>query len=75
MLAKVEAARKSGRNISTDLDVLAYFLEEARRAHKLNRRLFPVRQEQLHHRIASEIVSGRKRASGHTDQLSGFLAK
>jgi acyl-CoA dehydrogenase family protein 9 len=75
MLAKVEAARKSGRNFSTDLDVLAYFLEEARQAHKLNRRLFPVRQEQLHHRIASEIASGRRRASGHSDQLSGFPAK
>ena len=34
MLAKVEAARKSGRNIPPDLDVLAYFLEEARQARR-----------------------------------------
>jgi acyl-CoA dehydrogenase family protein 9 len=73
MLAKVEAARKSGRNITTDLDVLAYFLEEARQARKLNRRLFPVRQEQLHHRIASEIASGKKRANGQSDEMAGGM--
>ena len=73
MLAKVEAARKSGRNITTDLDVLAYFLEEARQVRKFNRRLFPVRQEQLHHRIASEIASGKKRANGQSDEMAGGM--
>ena len=48
-------------------------IEEARQARKLNRRLFPVRQEQLHHRIASEIVSGRKRAKGYSDELVGGM--
>ena len=67
MLARVEAGRNAGRNISADLDVLAYFLEEARMARKLNRQLFPVRQEKLHHRIASEIIGGKKSASGTSD--------
>ena len=69
----VKVPRKSGRNISPDLDVLAYFLEEARQARRLNRRLFSVRPEQLHHRIASEIVSGRKRAKGYSDELVGGM--
>jgi acyl-CoA dehydrogenase family protein 9 len=56
VLAKVEAARKSGRAITADLDVLAYFLEEARQSRRLNRRLFSTRQEQIHHRITSKIV-------------------
>ena len=57
VLAKVETARKSGHAIAADLDILAYFLEEARQARKLNRRLFSTRWEQLHHKITSEIVS------------------
>ncbi|MGD8303712.1 MAG: acyl-CoA dehydrogenase family protein, partial [Desulfobacterales bacterium] len=73
MLAKVETARKSGRNISADLDVLAYFLEEARQVRKLNRRLFSSRQERLHRRIASEIASGRKQTNGHADEMTGGI--
>ena len=73
MLARVDAGRKAGHDISADLDVLAYFLEEARQARKLNRRLFPVRQEQLHHRIASEIVSGKKSASDYSDDRVGGI--
>ncbi len=71
MLAKIEAARRSGRSISADLDVLVYFLEEARQARKLNRRLFPVRQEQLHHLIASEIISGKKQTNAYSDDMVG----
>ncbi|NIP26703.1 MAG: hypothetical protein GWO38_23485 [Phycisphaerae bacterium] len=71
MLAKVESARKSGRDVSADLDVLAYFLEESRQARKLNWRLFSARQEQLHHKIASEIVSGKQRDKGHSDEMVG----
>ena len=67
VLAKIEAARTSGRSIAADLDILAYFLEEARRVGKLNRRLFPTRQEQLHHKITSEIVSGLVRNDTHQD--------
>ena len=73
MLAKVETARKSGHDVSADLDVLAYFLEEARQARKLNWRLFPVRQEKLHRRIASEIISGKKEASEYSDERVGEL--
>ena len=73
MLAKIETARKSGRDISADLDMLAYFLEEARQARKLNRRLFSVRQEQLHRKIASEIVGRKKRAKGSSDEMLGAV--
>jgi acyl-CoA dehydrogenase family protein 9 len=58
VLAKLEAARKSGRSINADLNVLAYFLEEARQIRKLNQRVFATRQERLHRKITSTIVSG-----------------
>jgi acyl-CoA dehydrogenase family protein 9 len=58
LLAKLEAARKSGRPINNGLNILAYFLEEARQTRKLSQRVFPTRQERLHHRITSEIVTG-----------------
>jgi len=58
VLAKLEAARKSGRPIDTELNILAYFLEEARQTRKLNQRVFSTRQERLHRKITSEIVSG-----------------
>jgi acyl-CoA dehydrogenase family protein 9 len=58
VLAKLDAARKSGRSIDADLNLLAYFLEEARQARKLNQRVFSNRQERLHRKITSEIVSG-----------------
>ena len=58
VLAKLEAARKSGRSINADLNVLAYFLEEARQIRKLNQRVFATRQERLHRKITATIVSG-----------------
>jgi acyl-CoA dehydrogenase family protein 9 len=58
VLAGLEAARRSGRSIKSELAVLAYFLEEARRVRKLNRHVFPTRQEKLHRKIISEIVDG-----------------
>jgi len=58
VLAKLEAARKSGRPIDTELDILAYFLEEARQTRKLNQRVFSTRQERLHRKITREIVHG-----------------
>jgi len=57
VLAKLEAARKSGRPINAELNILAYFLEEARQTRKLNQRIFSTRQERFHRRITSEIVS------------------
>ena len=58
VLAKLEAARKSGRPINTELNVLAYLLEEARQTRKLNQRVFSTRQERLHRKITSEIIRG-----------------
>jgi acyl-CoA dehydrogenase family protein 9 len=57
VLAKLEAARKSGRSINAELNILAYYLEEARQTRKLNQRVFPTRQERLHRKITSAIVS------------------
>ena len=58
VLAKLEAARKSGRSTESDLNILAYFLEEARQVKKHNLHIFPTRQERLHEKISSEIVTG-----------------
>jgi acyl-CoA dehydrogenase family protein 9 len=58
VLASLEAARQSGRSIKSDLAVLAYFLEEARRVRKLNRHVFPARQEKFHQMISAEILNG-----------------
>jgi len=57
VLARIEATRKSGRSIDADLNLLAYFLEEARQVRKRNQRVFPTRQERLHQKISSEIIS------------------
>ena len=48
VLAKLEAARKSGRSTESDLNILAYFLEEARQIKKHNLHVFPTRHEKLH---------------------------
>ena len=57
VLAKLQAAQKSGRMSRSDLDVLAYFLEEARQVGKLSRRVWPARLERLHRKIISDIIS------------------
>jgi acyl-CoA dehydrogenase family protein 9 len=57
VVAKLEAARKSGRSIKTELNILAYFLEEARQTRKLNQSVFSTRQERFHGKITSEILS------------------
>jgi acyl-CoA dehydrogenase family protein 9 len=57
VLARLEAAQRSGRSIKSGLGFLAYFLEEARQVQKLNRHVFATRQEKLHHKIISEILS------------------
>jgi acyl-CoA dehydrogenase family protein 9 len=58
VLARLESARKSGRSIDADLNLLAYFLEEARQVRKLNQGIFSTRQERLHRKITSTIVGG-----------------
>ena len=69
VLARVEALRKSGRAVAADLNILDYFLGEARGVRKLNRRLFSSRQEQLHGKITSEIVGGAQVAEATDDVL------
>ena len=66
VLARIEAGRKSGRSINADLDVLAYFLEEAHRARKCNMRLFSTRQERLQHKITDEIIKESGSGVSHT---------
>jgi acyl-CoA dehydrogenase family protein 9 len=75
VLAKLEAARKSGRSIDADLNVLAYFLEEARQTRKLNQRVFSTRQERLHQKITSAIVSGMGGRAGVSREANYKLAK
>jgi len=58
VLARLEAARKSGRSTESELNILAYFLEEARQVKKHNLHIFPTRQERFHKKITSEIVAG-----------------
>ena len=58
VLAKLEAALKSGRSIESDLNILRYFLEEARQIRKHNLSLFPTRKEKIHKKITSGIVAG-----------------
>ena len=57
VLAKIDAEQKMGRDVSEDLKILAYFLEEARRVRKDNTRLLSSRQEVLHKKIFQDIVS------------------
>ncbi len=56
VLAKLEAARKSGRSINSELVILAYFLEEARQVRHQSQNVFSMHQERLHHKITSEIL-------------------
>jgi acyl-CoA dehydrogenase family protein 9 len=58
VLARLEAARKSGRSTESELNILAYFLEEARQVKKHNLHIFPTRQEKFHKKITSEIFAG-----------------
>jgi acyl-CoA dehydrogenase family protein 9 len=58
VLAKLEAARKSGRSINAELNILAYYLEEARQTRRLNQRVLSTRQERLHSKISAAIVNG-----------------
>ena len=57
VLAKLEAARKSCRSTGSDLNILRYFLEEARQVKKHNLSIFPTRQEMLHKKITSEVAA------------------
>ena len=56
VLTRIEAARRVGREVATDLLVLDYFVEESRRQTvKGFRCLISTPQERLNHKIAQNI--------------------
>jgi acyl-CoA dehydrogenase family protein 9 len=57
VLAKVEEAKKNGRNVAQDLMLLAFFVEEARESRKLNKRFFSSGREKIHNRIIKNITA------------------
>ncbi len=57
VLAKINVEEKMGRDVSEDLKILAYIVEEALQVRKDNRRLLSSKQEALHKKIYQDIVS------------------
>jgi acyl-CoA dehydrogenase family protein 9 len=57
VLAKIDAEQKMGRDVSRDLKLLAYLVEEARQVRKDNKRLLSSKQEALHKKIFPDILS------------------
>jgi acyl-CoA dehydrogenase family protein 9 len=57
VLARMDAGKKMGRDVSEDLKVLAYFVEEARQLRKRDKVLFPTRKELLHKKVYQAIIS------------------
>ena len=55
ILAKVDAAKKRGRDVSEDLEVLAYFMEEARTSRKYDKGLLPRKKDSLHKKVFKTI--------------------
>lgn len=58
-LARIDAARKGGRPISEDIDLLNYFVEESRQARRCRATLFPSRKDRLNRKIATHITASR----------------
>jgi acyl-CoA dehydrogenase family protein 9 len=57
VLAKIDKEQKMGRDVSRDLKLLAYIVEEARQVRKDNRRLISSKKEGLHQKIFQDIIS------------------
>jgi acyl-CoA dehydrogenase family protein 9 len=57
VLAKIDAQQKMGKDVSEDLKILAYFVEEARQVRKDNTRLLRSKKEALHKKIFVDTVS------------------
>jgi acyl-CoA dehydrogenase family protein 9 len=57
LLARVEAAKKAGRDVSEDLKVMEYFIEEARQSRKVDKILLPTKKESLHKKVFQTITS------------------
>ena len=56
-LARIDAARKAGKKVSEDIDLLNYFVEESRLARRRNTSLFPSRRERLNKKIAAALTA------------------
>ena len=56
VLARLEAARKAGRDVTGERLLLDYFLAEARQVKKLNARVLPSKQESLHGKIFKDLA-------------------
>ena len=57
VLAKIDAQQKMGKDVSEDLKILAYFVEEARQVRKDNTRLLRSKKEALHKKIFLDYIS------------------
>ncbi len=55
ILARIEANKKMGLDVSEDITVLAYFLGEARQSRKRDRGLLPTKKESLHKKVFETI--------------------
>jgi acyl-CoA dehydrogenase family protein 9 len=56
VLARLEAGRKAGKDVTRERRLLDYFLAEARQARKVNCRVLSSRQESLHHKIFRDLT-------------------
>jgi hypothetical protein len=56
-LARIDAARKSGKKVSEDIDLLNYFVEESKLSRRRNTSLFPSRRERLIKRITAALTA------------------
>jgi len=56
VLARLEAARKAGKDVTGERRLLDYFLAEARQVRKVNCRVLSSRQESLHHKIFRDLT-------------------
>jgi acyl-CoA dehydrogenase family protein 9 len=58
-LARIDAARKAGKRVSEDIDLLNFFVEETRQVRRRSAFLFASRRERLNKRIA-DAFNGKK---------------
>ena len=72
VLARLEAARKAGKDVTRERRLLDYFLAEARQARKVNGRVLSSRQESLHHKIFKDL-SASIRKYDHVSSTASAL--
>jgi hypothetical protein len=57
MLARINSAVKAGQPVAEDLNVMAYFANEARQYQRQNRYLLPSKTELLHKWVYKDITA------------------